>query len=84
MSHGKMTKRGKSYYLDSWNPEAKKYIVTCALCGKRGYSPAIEGVDFCDTLGNTPVYNELKKTLSKMEVDEWGRCAVCAKIQEEV
>ncbi len=42
MSHGKHTKRGYSLYLEKWDPAAKKYIHTCALCGCRGYSPALE------------------------------------------
>lgn len=42
MSHSKHTKRGYSLYLEKWDPAAKKYIRTCALCGCRGYSPALE------------------------------------------
>ena len=34
-------KRGQSVYLDSWNPDAKKYINVCTFCGRKGYSPAI-------------------------------------------
>lgn len=42
MSHSKHTKRGYSLYLEKRDPAAKKYIHTCALCGCRGYSPALE------------------------------------------
>ena len=42
MSHSKHTKRGFSLYIEKWNPSAKKYINTCALCGKSGYSPSLE------------------------------------------
>ncbi len=42
MSHSKHTKRGYSLYLEKWDSAAKKYIHTCALCGCRGYSPALE------------------------------------------
>ena len=31
MSHSKYNKRGKSLYLDNWNPNAKKYI-NVVLC----------------------------------------------------
>lgn len=46
MSHSKYHKRGRSLYLDNWNPNAKKYINECKLCGNKGYSPAIEQSDF--------------------------------------
>lgn len=46
MSHSKHNKRGHSLYLDSWNPNAKKYINECKICGYKGYSPAIEQPDF--------------------------------------
>ena len=42
MSHSKTTKKGYSLYIEKWNPKAKRYINTCALCGKQGYNPSIE------------------------------------------
>ena len=82
MSHSKFTKRGYSLYLENWNPSAKKYINTCKICGHRGYSPAIDEDDFCNFLGNSAIYTELKRTLSKLELDELGRCEDCARIQD--
>lgn len=64
-------------YLEKWNPAAKKYVNTCAICGSRGYSPAVEG-----NLKDTPEYRELKKTLPKMELDDMGRCRECARVQD--
>ena len=84
MSHGKMTKRGKSLYLEKWNPSAKKYINTCVICGCSGYSPAIEQEGFCEISGNGAIYSALKRTLNKLELDESGRCAHCAKVTESV
>ena len=82
MSHGKFTKRGYSLYLENWNPEAKKYINTCKICGHKGYSPVIEEEGFCDRVPNGAIYEELKSTLEKLELDELGRCEICAKIQD--
>lgn len=81
MSHSKHTKRGFSLYIEKWNSSAKKYINTCALCGRTGYSPVIEREDF--RAENRAVYEELSKTLSALELDETGRCAVCAAVQDK-
>lgn len=61
MSHSKYTKRGRSLYIENWNPSAKKYINTCTVCGYKGYSPAIEQNDFCTTAENKAIYEELTK-----------------------
>lgn len=82
MSHSKYTKRGKSLYLESWNPAAKKYINTCIICGHKGYSPVIEEEGFCDTVPNGVIYTELKKTLPVLPLDELGRCEECARVQD--
>ena len=79
MSHSKMNKRGFSLYVESWNPKAKKYIVTCALCGSRGYSPTIESEGFLDDPERRAIHCELTKALSPLSLDSLGRCADCAK-----
>ena len=89
MSHSKYNKRGRSLYLDNWNPNAKKYINECKICGYKGYSPVIEQPDFLS--GNDPfafavnkaIYEELSKTFSVLELDAFGRCKDCARIQDE-
>ena len=78
MSHSKHTKRGYSIYIEKWNPSVKKYINTCSLCGCSGYSPVIEAEDFKDEVAA----RELTKTLPKMEIDEYGRCMDCRRLQE--
>ena len=91
MSHSKYNKRGKSLYLDNWNPNAKKYINECSVCGHKGYSPAIEQPDFSSDTDKDPftfsvnkaIYEELTKTFSVLELDEFGRCETCARIQDE-
>ena len=80
MSHSKHTKRGFSLYIEKWNSSAKKYINTCALCGKSGCSPYIELSDFKDTVSA----RELMKTLPKMELDRLGRCTECARVHDKV
>ena len=91
MSHSKCNKRGQSLYLENWNPNAKKYINECKLCGYKGYSPAIEQPDFLSEKDKDPfvfsvnkaIYEELTKTFSVVELDEFGRCETCAKIQDK-
>ncbi len=82
MSHSKLTKRGYSYYIEKWNPSAKKYINTCSICGRRGYSPVIEQENFCGNRRNQVIYKELKKMFCKLELDELDRCEECARVQD--
>ena len=79
MSHSKINKKGYSLYIKKWNPKAKKYINTCALCGSQGYSPSIEQEGFIDDTERLTIYREFKKTLSVLSLDDYGRCADCAK-----
>jgi len=91
MSHSKYNKRGHSFYLENWNPNAKKYINECKICGYKGYSPAIEQPDFLTERDKDPgvfslnksIYKELTKTFSLLELDEFGRCETCAKIHDK-
>ena len=83
MSHSKVRKKGQSLYVDKWNPAAKKYINICMLCGRKGYSPAIEEVDFPNTLERKAIYNELTKMFDyALHLDSFGRCGDCAKRQD--
>lgn len=84
MSHSKHTKRGYSIYIEKWNPSSKKYINTCVICGRKGYSPVIEHEEFCTTLENKAIFKELSKTLRKLELDGFGRCVDCAAVQDRV
>lgn len=79
MSHSKTTKRGHSLYIEKWNPNAKKYINTCIVCGRKGYIPSIENEDFVNNSERRAIYNELKRTLSMLITDDYGRCTDCAK-----
>ena len=82
MSHSKFRKKGQSLYIDNWNPSAQKYVRVCYLCGRKGYSPAIEEDDFSTTLERKAIYKELTRILdSALELDSFGRCAECAKRQ---
>ncbi len=84
MSHSKYTKRGYSLYIEKWNKSAKKYINVCSICGQKGYSPIIEDDDFRNNRENTVIYNELSKTLNKMELDSLGRCTDCAYVHDRI
>ena len=82
MSHSKFRKRGQSLYISHWNSAAQKYIHSCYLCGKKGYSPAIKETDFLTTLERQAIYKELTRTFdSALELDSFGRCSECAKLQ---
>lgn len=91
MSHSKFNKRGNSLYLNKSNPNAKKYINECKICGYKGYSPAIEQSDFLSDRDKDPfvftvnkaIYEELIKTYFVLELDEHGRCETCARIQDK-
>ncbi len=80
MSHSKMTKRGRSHYVESWNPSAKKYINVCKICGHTGYNPVLDSVDFDITPPNGAIRNELTQILQPLSLDEFGRCEQCAKV----
>lgn len=82
MSHSKHTKRGYSLYIEKWDGAAKKYINTCILCGYQGYDPMIEDKEFCKNARNKVIYKELKKILTVMRLDEFGRCEKCAMMQD--
>ena len=82
MSHSKFRRKGHSLYIDNWNPSAKKYINTCCLCGREGYSPSILETDFINSLEREAIYNELTKMFNfSLKLDSFGRCEECAKIQ---
>ena len=82
MSHSKMTKRGRSHYVETWNPKAKNYIVSCFYCGKTGFKPSILEHEFAKNLEKKAIVNELQKTLSPLVLDNEGRCDICSKIEE--
>lgn len=85
MSHSKSRKNGKSLYLDNWNPSAQRYIHVCYLCGRKGYSPAIEEEDFLNSLERKAIYKELTRMFaSSLRLDNLGRCDDCARQQDEL
>lgn len=79
MSHSKFNKKGFSLYIQKFNPESTKYINTCSICGRKGYNPSID----CDGFDNDSIRRvmrkELKKSFSMLPLDNYGRCADCAK-----
>ena len=83
MSHSKMTKRGYSLYVERWNPDAKRFINTCKLCGHQGYSPSIDEDGFCNDFVHRAIHAELKKTLTPLPLDELGRCEACARVHDQ-
>lgn len=87
MSHSKTTKRGKSLYIEKWNPTAKRFINICSVCGAQGYSPTIDEYGFIkddvkkiSDLEHEVIRAELKKVLRPLPLDAYGRCADCARI----
>ncbi len=90
MSHSKRTKRGKSLYIEKWNPTAKRFINTCAICGAQGYSPTIDEEGFVYDNANKisnfkhrAIRAELKSVFKPLSLDSLGRCALCAKRMDD-
>lgn len=87
MSHSKMTGRGRSQYVEGWNPAAKKFINVCVLCGARGYSPTIDEEGFTGDGKADYVHHairaELSSILKPLALDGLGRCESCAKIMDK-
>ena len=88
MAHSKMTKRGYSHYVESWNPKAKRFISTCALCGDVGFNPSILEEGFVTENGKTnyehhAIRCELTRILKPLPTDELGRCEVCRRHSEK-
>jgi hypothetical protein len=84
MSHSKKTKRGRSLYLDTWHREGRRFVVSCALCGREGYAPSIleEGFEKEGGRANhehAAVAAELMRIYSPLPLDDLGRCEVCAR-----
>ena len=82
MAHSKMTKRGRSQYVEVWNPAAKKFIVACALCGTQGYKPSIDEEGFIRDGGrvnyeHSAIHAALTRTLKPLALDETGVCEDC-------
>ena len=85
MAHSKYTKRGKSLYVESWNPDAKRFINECKLCGATGYRPSIDDDGFIyDASGkiadfkHRAIRDELQRIMKPLWLDELGRCRDCA------
>jgi len=78
MSHSKTTKRGRSHYVERWNPQAKRFVLSCALCGHTGFSPSILEEGFACTLARRAIMEELQSVLKPLELDAFGRCVVCS------
>ena len=83
MSHSKKTKKGFSLFVESWNPKAKKFINTCKICGKQGYRPTIEDDGFSENPEHCAIYSELSKIMQPLNLDDLGRCEICAKLTDK-
>ena len=90
MSHSKYTKRGKSLYIEKWNPSAKRFINTCVICGAQGYNPSIDDIGFIydnaqkvSDLEHRAIRAELKRVLKPLSLDSFGRCSDCTRIMKK-
>ena len=85
MSHSKHTKKGRSLYIEKWNPSAKRLINTCVICGAQGYAPGIDDEGFIydhaqkiSDFEHRAIRAELKRVLKPLSLDALGRCEDCA------
>ena len=89
MSHSKMNKRGQSLFVEKWNKSAKRFIVTCAICGKQGYDPTIDENGFIHSSESVTNYEhraiwaELTSIYSPLPLDGLGRCEICASLTDK-
>ena len=77
MSHSKRKSQGKSVYLDVWNPAAKDNLLTCVLCGHKGFDPRILEPDFLSPQDDKRIRDELVRLYEPLELDELGHCEIC-------
>ena len=89
MSHSKMTKRGRSLYVEKWNPSAKRFIKSCSVCGDVGYDPGIENSGFIHPSENKvdyehrAIYTQLTSIYKPIYLDDLGRCSSCRAAMEK-
>ena len=82
----KKENRGKSLFVEKWNPSAKKFINTCAICGKQGYKPSIAEEGFIHPAPNVTnhehdaIFSELSSVYEPLALDSLNRCENCAKL----
>lgn len=79
MSHSKKRQQGKSYYLDTVNVKAKKYLAQCQLCGFQGYDPRVDQGVFTEVERNPHLKHEVARMYEPLELNESGICESCAK-----
>ena len=79
----KLTKRGKSLYIESWNPRSKRFINKCIQCGAEGYKPSILEDGFDDDLERSAIKRSLIKTLKPLDLDDFGYCEICSGVLHE-
>lgn len=84
--NSKITKRGKSLYIEKWNPTSKRFVNACVICGAQGYSPTIDDDGFVydnakkiSDLEHRVIRAELKRVLKPLHLDPLGRCPDCAR-----
>ncbi len=75
-------KRGQSLYIEHWNSSAKRFVVCCALCGKRGFKPSVLDDGFAISLEKKVIRCALEAHLEPLALDEFDRCDFCAEHQD--
>ena len=89
MSHSKYNKRGKSFYATHCNPDAKRFLRVCALCGAEGYDPSIEDEGFIypspskTDYVHRAIFDSLTKNYKPLHLDELGRCEICKRTMSD-
>lgn len=78
MSHSKRRQQGKSYYLDTVNVKAKKYLVQCQLCGFQGYDPRIDSGVLTEIERNPHLKQEITRMYEPLDLDDRSLCESCS------
>lgn len=83
MSHSKYNKRGHSYNFDSYGADAKRFIIACAGCGKRGFRPSVLEDGFATDLHHKVIRMNLENVLDPLVLNDAGLCEDCEHNIEE-
>ena len=89
-------RRGQSFYAEVLNPNAKKFLNHCNLCGRVGLKPEASSIDYdvirddktikynqkWDKLTQKIAIRSLQKVYEPLPLDKFGHCEICAKASE--
>jgi hypothetical protein len=77
-----MRHRKPPRYVSAYNPDTKRFINTCSVCGQQGYAPQVLESNFVTDLVRQAMRDVLVRNYQPMPLDELGRCVECRRVAE--